>query len=61
MKKETKIFHRRFPMLVRLLLYIYVALMLVVIGLMIGYGILSNPFEVFRIETWQHIRDLMRG
>ncbi|CAM3407805.1 DNA-directed RNA polymerase subunit beta [Nosocomiicoccus ampullae] len=61
MKKETKIVHRRFPMLVRLLLYIYVALMLVVIGLMIGYGILSNPFEVFRIETWQHIRDLMRG
>lgn len=61
MKKETKIVHRRFPMLVRLLLYIYVALMLVVIGLMIGYGILNNPFEVFRIETWQHIRDLMRG
>lgn len=61
MKETSKIVHRKIPMIVRILLYLYIAILLVVIGLMIGYGILGNPFEVFRIETWQYIKDLMRG
>ena len=28
------------------------------VGTMIGYGILHNPFGVFKPETWQHIFEL---
>ncbi|MBP1939928.1 DNA-directed RNA polymerase subunit beta [Phocicoccus pinnipedialis] len=57
---DRKLVHRKFPLLVRILIYLYLALMLSIIGLMIGYGILDNPFEVFRIETWEHIIDLTK-
>lgn len=57
---NKKLVHRKFPLLVRILIFLYVALMLSIIGLMIGYGILDNPFEVFRIETWEHIINLTK-
>lgn len=60
MQKEKKLVHRRFPLIVRILLYIYVAIILFFLGLMIGFGILENPLEVFRLETWEHIINLTR-
>ncbi|SOC42667.1 DNA-directed RNA polymerase subunit beta [Salinicoccus kekensis] len=53
-----KLVHRRFPLVVRILLFLYVAIIIFFAGLMIGYGILANPFEVFRLETWEHIINL---
>lgn len=58
--ENKKLVYRKFPLLVRILIFLYVALMLSIVGLMIGYGILDNPFEVFRIETWEHIIDLTK-
>lgn len=60
-EQHQNIVHRRFPLLVRILLFFYVAIVLVFLGLMIGFGILDNPFGVFRIETWEHIINLTRG
>lgn len=57
-EQSKKLVHRRFPLVVRLLLFIYIAIIIFFVGLMIGYGILSNPFEVFRLETWEHIFNL---
>jgi hypothetical protein len=59
MKKQSKkLVHRRFPLAVRLLLFIYIAIIIFFVGLMIGYGILGNPIDIFRIETWEHIINL---
>ena len=55
---SKKLVHRRFPLVVRILLFIYIAIIVFFLGLMIGYGILDNPFEIFRIETWEHIINL---
>lgn len=60
-EQQQKIVHRRFPLLVRILLFFYVAIVLVFLGLMIGFSILDNHFGVFRIETWEHIINLTRG
>ncbi len=55
---SKKLVHRRFPLVVRILLFVYIAIIVFFLGLMIGYGILDNPFEIFRIETWEHIINL---
>ncbi|SDL03974.1 DNA-directed RNA polymerase subunit beta [Lacicoccus qingdaonensis] len=55
---SKKLVHRRFPLVVRILLFLYIAIIVFFLGLMIGYGILDNPFEIFRIETWEHIINL---
>ena len=55
---SKKLVHRRFPLVVRILLFIYIAIIIFFVGLMMGYGILDNPFEIFRIETWEHIINL---
>lgn len=33
------------------------------LGMMVGYGTIGgqDPFEVFKLETWYHIVDLMKG
>ncbi|WP_052254763.1 DNA-directed RNA polymerase subunit beta [Salinicoccus sp. YB14-2] len=55
---SKKLVHRRFPLVVRILLFVYIAIIVIFVGLMMGYGILGNPFEIFRIETWEHIINL---
>lgn len=55
---SKKLVHRRFPLVVRILLFVYIAIIIFFVGLMMGYGILDNPFEIFRIETWEHIINL---
>lgn len=55
---SKKLVHRRFPLVVRILLFVYIAIIIFFVGLMMGYGILDNPFEIFRLETWEHIINL---
>ncbi|GAA3715435.1 MULTISPECIES: DNA-directed RNA polymerase subunit beta [Salinicoccus] len=59
-EESRKLVHRRFPLIVRILLYVYVAIIVFFVGLMIGYGILNNPMEVFRLETWEHIINMTK-
>ncbi|WP_017549600.1 DNA-directed RNA polymerase subunit beta [Salinicoccus carnicancri] len=59
-EQSKKLVHRRFPLIVRVLLFVYIAVIVFFVGLMIGFGILDNPIEVFRLETWEHIINLTK-
>ncbi len=59
-EQSKKLVHRRFPLIVRILLFVYIAVIVFFVGLMIGFGILDNPIEVFRLETWEHIIKLTK-
>ncbi|GAB3058265.1 DNA-directed RNA polymerase subunit beta [Salinicoccus sesuvii] len=59
-EQSKKLVHRRFPLIIRIMLFIYIAIIVFFAGLMIGFGILDNPMEVFRIETWEHIINLTK-
>lgn len=59
-EQSKNLVHRRFPLIVRVLLFVYIAVIVFFVGLMIGYGILDNPIEVFRLETWEHIINLTK-
>ncbi|HIW13555.1 MAG TPA: DNA-directed RNA polymerase subunit beta [Candidatus Salinicoccus stercoripullorum] len=59
-EQSKKLVHRRFPLIVRILLFVYIAVIVFFVGLMIGFGILDNPIEVFRLETWEHIINLTK-
>lgn len=59
-EQSKKLVHRRFPLIVRILLFVYIAVIIFFVGLMIGFGILDNPIEVFRLETWEHIINLTK-
>ena len=50
--------HRVIPLWMKLLILLILMVLLFVVGTMIGYGILHNPFGVFTPETWQHIFEL---
>ncbi|WP_347862203.1 DNA-directed RNA polymerase subunit beta [Salimicrobium sp. PL1-032A] len=57
--------HRRrvLPIWLRILLVLFLSLLALAVGLMIGYSVLGsgNPLEVFDWSTWQHIIDIMTG
>lgn len=50
--------HRVIPLWIKLLILLVLMILLFIVGTMIGYSILHNPFGVFNPETWQHIFDL---
>lgn len=50
--------HRVIPLWIKLLILLVLMILLFIVGTMIGYGILHNPFGVYNPETWQHIFDL---
>lgn len=50
--------HRVIPLWIKLLILLVLMILFFIVGTMIGYGILHNPFGVFNPETWQHIFDL---
>ncbi|GGI41263.1 DNA-directed RNA polymerase subunit beta [Mammaliicoccus stepanovicii] len=50
--------HRVIPLWIKFLILLVLMILLFIVGTMIGYGILHNPFGVFNPETWQHIFDL---
>lgn len=49
--------------LIRIALFLGLAFLLFIVGLMIGYSVLGgsgNPFSVFSGEVWQKIFDFIR-
>jgi lipopolysaccharide/colanic/teichoic acid biosynthesis glycosyltransferase len=53
---------RILPIWFRLLLISFFLIISAVIGTMVGYGVLGGgqPMEVFQLETWQHIMDIVK-
>lgn len=49
---------RMIPLWMKLVILLILMIILFIVGTMIGYGILHNPFGVFNPETWRHIFDL---
>ncbi|MBM7681761.1 hypothetical protein JOD43_001933 [Pullulanibacillus pueri] len=58
-KKQLKV--RAFPIWLRLVLLIVLAFVALAVGAMIGYGVIGkgNPMDVFHVDTWKHIKDLV--
>jgi hypothetical protein len=58
-KRQLKV--RLIPVWLRILIILLLALIAVVVGTMIGYGVLGkgNPLDVFDRDTWTHIRDIV--
>ncbi|AQL55711.1 DNA-directed RNA polymerase subunit beta [Abyssicoccus albus] len=55
-----KVVLRKFPLFARILIVLYLAILLFIVGLMIGFGILGNPMDVFDLDTWKHIVELTK-
>ena len=61
-KQKTKRPRRRiFPIWLRLIVIAILAAAALIAGLMIGYGVLGDgdPKDAIKIETWQHIIDIV--
>jgi len=58
-KKQYRI--RKFPIWLRIIVILIIAIFALIAGLMVGYGVLGdgNPIEVLDMETWQHIIDII--
>lgn len=54
----TEVIHRRVPILFMASIIILLMMILFVIGMMIGYGILHSPMDVFKPSTWTHLLKL---
>lgn len=54
----TEVIHRRIPILLTVCIVILLMIILFVIGMMIGYGILHSPMDVFKPSTWTHLLKL---
>lgn len=53
--QEVEIVHRSIPLILIVAIVAVLSIILFVIGLMIGYGILHSPLEVFNPKTWLHL------
>ncbi len=54
----TEVIHRRIPILFMVSIIILLMMILFVFGMMIGYGILHSPMDVFKPSTWTHLLKL---
>lgn len=54
----TEVIHRRMPIMLTICIVIILMILLFVIGMMIGYGILHSPFDIFKPSTWTHLLKL---
>lgn len=52
---------RIFPLWLRIIVVLILALFALVAGLMIGYGVIGDgtPTDALKVETWQHIIDIV--
>lgn len=52
---------RIFPIWLRIVVVLIFSAAALVAGLMVGYGVVGdgNPIDALRIETWQHIIDIV--
>jgi len=61
-QRETKQLKTRLiPIWLRFVLLVVIAIFALCIGAMIGYGVIGegNLLDVFHVETWKHIRDIV--
>lgn len=60
-KKRARI--RVFPIWLRLVLIVLLCTVSLIGGVMFGFGVIGDgkPFDALRVETWQHILDLING
>jgi hypothetical protein len=58
-KKPARV--RVFPIWLRIIIFIILALFALIAGLMIGFGVLGDgtPLDALKVETWQHIIDIV--
>lgn len=61
-KKNRKPRRRIFPIWARLIVVVFLSGIALIGGLMFGYGILGDgtPLDALKIETWQHIIDIVK-
>lgn len=55
---ETEVVHRTVPIYITLLIIFVLMFVLFIVGMMIGYGILHSPIDIFKPSTWQHLKEL---
>jgi anti-sigma factor RsiW len=62
-RKARKPRRRIFPLWLRIIVVLILAASALVAGLMIGFGVLGDgtPTDVLKVETWQHIIDIVVG
>lgn len=60
-KGIEKVRVRKFPIWLRLIVIFVLSIISLVLGLMVGYGVLGdgNPIDALKIDTWQHIIDIV--
>ncbi|RXK17550.1 DNA-directed RNA polymerase subunit beta [Macrococcus sp. DPC7161] len=56
--RGTIVQHRSIPLISIFIVVIVLSILMFVIGLMIGYGVLHSPLEIFNPKTWQHAMEL---
>lgn len=51
--------HRRFPILLRVLVVVVLAIVMLAVGAIIGYSMIGGGEwkDVFNVDTWRHITD----
>ncbi len=61
-RKTKKPRLRMIPIWLRLIIILLLAFVVLIVGLMIGYGVLGdgNPKDALKIETWQHVIDIVK-
>jgi hypothetical protein len=52
---------RMFPIWLRIIVVLSLAVTALVVGLMVGYGVIGdgNPIEALKVDTWQHLIDII--
>lgn len=60
-KRKKKARVRIFPIWLRIIIVLILAAFALASGLMIGYGVMGdgNPIDALKVETWQHIIDIV--
>lgn len=60
-EKRRKIRRHAFPIWLRILVVILLAMLSIVVGVIFGYGIIGDgaPLDALKKQTWQHIIDII--
>lgn len=59
-KKKGRI--RKFPIWLRIIVVLILAVLSLILGLMVGYGVIGEgtAFDALKVDTWQHIIDIVQ-
>lgn len=61
-RRKKKLRTRKFPIWLRIIVVLLLAVGCLVVGLMVGYGVIGdgNPTDALDKTTWQHIIDIVK-